>query len=325
MSVFVVFWHLKIAGISTIFSKQNFSQHTFGISDFINFHILLEAVPVFLLISLFLYARKATPGKYLWKRIKYLAVLTIWWSTAYTIFKYGYTGLSRFFPEQGKDLHIIILTAGGTIYYFFVSLMLCTLTVHWMKKLGPRTVWILAGVSFSVLFLLPLFTINSNLDRWSAFWNPLNFLPYPFAAVLLARYEHKVEKYRFVIIAGLVLLTTILGWYEWNKYVHAVFFPGQGYAIPAYTRTSVFLGAAAILVWSHGITHPPGKIIRFMSGNSLGLYCLHPFVSRILQKWIFTDIRPGTLTNLCFILLVIVLSYLVILFLRRYVLKQELV
>ncbi len=57
MSKFVVIWHMGGGGSSFIFSKLDYGKHTFVFSDFLNFHILLLAVPVFIFISIYLFSK----------------------------------------------------------------------------------------------------------------------------------------------------------------------------------------------------------------------------------------------------------------------------
>ena len=69
MSVFVVLWHMGGVGHSFMFSKARFFAHEFSVSDLVNFHVLLLAVPVFVLISNFLLAYRDPGPDYIRKRL----------------------------------------------------------------------------------------------------------------------------------------------------------------------------------------------------------------------------------------------------------------
>src|SRR5262249_55318729 len=68
-SVCVVAVHLGYISPSAIFDQEAYPSHTFTWSDFVNFYVLCLAVPVFVLISTYLYALKPTDSAALRRRL----------------------------------------------------------------------------------------------------------------------------------------------------------------------------------------------------------------------------------------------------------------
>lgn len=279
LSVSVVAWHMNSFGKSLIFDKNGYVRHVFTLSDLINFQVLILAVPTFFLISCYLYARKNHTMRYCKERVGRFAILAVSWTVAIVIWISGYRGLVSLRPTSLQSFMMTVLSAGHTLYYFFVSLIILTIVTHIFSKLSTILNVIMFVLACVLIFVLPQITITYSLYALSAFWNPMNFVPYPFAAILFARYERFfVERNpQLFIIIVLLAAATLAGFYEWRFYINGIFFDGQGYALPAYTRLSVV--CLSILLLSIGLTKRirTNGVIDFMSKQSLSLYCLHPF------------------------------------------------
>ena len=158
MSVFVVVLHMGGGGHTLICSKTEYHQHVFGVSDFVNFNLLLLAVPTFIFISNFLYASGGVNNTKLKKRLKRILILLTFWTIAYFIYLDGYHGLLMLVPHSFGSFAIIVLHAGGTVYWFFVSLMVCLLMTHLIAKLKCRLQIVGFVLSIIILAILPELT-----------------------------------------------------------------------------------------------------------------------------------------------------------------------
>ena len=87
-SICVVAWHMGTIRRSSIFNKELYLNHNFTLSDFINFYVLLLAVPVFFIISNYLFLRKPTEWAVCYQYLKRIIKLSIFWPVSYEIFKY---------------------------------------------------------------------------------------------------------------------------------------------------------------------------------------------------------------------------------------------
>ena len=120
-SVCVVAVHLGYVYPSSIFRASEYQTHVFGWSDFVNFYILCLAVPVFVLISAYLYALKPTNTRGLLRRLGRIGRLLVFWATVYLIFFFTGYGAIKQFPPDAKERAVFLLTGGNTVYYFFVA------------------------------------------------------------------------------------------------------------------------------------------------------------------------------------------------------------
>jgi surface polysaccharide O-acyltransferase-like enzyme len=170
-----------------------------------------------------------------------------------------------------------VLSGGRTIYYFFVSLMLLTLITHAAKRLSLKQVAALFLLSLLVVGLLPVASIRTGAFNLSAYWNPLNFLPYPFAAALLSHADRAGMRLQPLRLACFAALTLLLCALDWTAYVNRGFFEVNIYALPAYARPSLVLLAMAVVYLGIRARPEKNRLLQFAADNSLALYCLHPF------------------------------------------------
>lgn len=318
MSVFVVCWHMGGGGHSLIFTA-NYPQHVFTLSDFVNFHLFMLAVPAFIFISTYLFALQGADSPRLWKRLKRLTILLTFWTTAFILFNNGYMGLRYLIPQSVGYFVLTVLQAGSTIYYFFVCLIICLLLTWCIARW--RNQWLWAGFLCTVVLLavLPPLTERTGFFPLSAYWSPLNFLAYPFVAVLFVRYRHVVEEKRAMLFWSAMACSVLFALFEWNSAMGEIYFSRQGFALPPYTRPSLVFGVAAVAA---AALHPAIRatpVITFMARYALALYCLHiffyPIVWNILGKWtqssfILTYGSIGVVILWCYLLAVLLKNYL---------------
>jgi peptidoglycan/LPS O-acetylase OafA/YrhL len=327
MSVCVVIWHMHGFGTSAIFDASNHQIHTFGLSDVLNFHFLLLAVPVFIFISCYLFAESKPEFSKLKTRIKRLTLLVVFWPIAYLIWKRSFAGMINYIPRSLDELIIFIFTAGNTIYYFLIVLIILLSITYAAAKLPVFWNWVLLAASLIFIFFLPVITINTESVLLSAYWNPLNFLPYPFAAVLISNFSKNLiynSKNLFIAASVLFILGIFSAVYEWQNYNHPIYFEGSGFALPAFARVSIVFFAMALLILSLNPKIPENRIIKFMSKNSLALYCLHPFFTFI--AWYINGVPvPDWSLNLLKVSAVVIVCYSMTYIFARFFRKEVIV
>ncbi len=287
-SICVVVWHENGFTQPDIKNYGEFSGHVFSVSDFMNYHVLLAAVPSFFLIASFLYIAKNRTSAYLKQRVYNLCLLALFWMVLLTIYAYNYNGLYALAPKSVGDALVIFLTAGSTPYYFFISLCFVTILTHFANKLSTRANIILFLISTCIFTLSPLIAIKTKSWYLTVFWNPMNFLSYPFAAIVIYRLHNQLLKlrnrYQWGIFISLIVIAALTAIAEWKYYLDPIFLCGQKIALPVYTRTSVLISSVAFLLTPLLIRFPSNTIISFMSKYSLALYCLHAFSFRIFYN-----------------------------------------
>jgi peptidoglycan/LPS O-acetylase OafA/YrhL len=281
MSVFVLAWHLSLFGTSSLFKPGGYLKHEFQLSDFINFNLLLYAVPTFIFISAYLFASKPRNLDYLIQKLKEVLTMFLVWVIAIHIFRGGFSYLVAAIPRNPSEWFMFFITAGNTAYYFFICLAVVLALVYYATRLNLKWTWIGFITGVLLLLALPLLSIKTGIWELSAYWNPMNYLAYPFAAVLLHHYREHLQGFKLLslILVGLTIVTVIL---EWKCYIHQIFVAGQGYAFPAYTRVSLLLGCILMMLLFLNVSQKPPRWLMFMSEHSMGLYVLHPMVKGVL-------------------------------------------
>ena len=325
MSVAVVTWHLHTFGKSLLYTEK-FARVRFSLGDLLNFHLVPVSVPAFLLISCYFIARNTTDWSRLRHRLWRLVLLVVFWTVLLSIWMNGYGGLLKMVPDSPLDMLVTILSANGEFYYFFISLMMCLLITFGAGRLSDLWNWILLAVALLFTFFMPLLAMATSLSILIAYWNPLNFLAYPFAAILIFRYQDRIlanGRSLILTVLGLFALTALSAWYEWTHYIQALFLV-EGPALPLLMRTSlVFLGAALVLVAMHPWRTAPA-LIRFMSKYSLALFVLHAFFRPIVLQNTPALGLPDPLMRLLQLTAVVLLCYVTALVLPAFI-KEDLV
>jgi peptidoglycan/LPS O-acetylase OafA/YrhL len=325
MSVFVVVWHMEGGGRSLIFSKDRYLEHVFTLSDFVNFHLLLLAVPTFIFVSIYLYASKPVNIIAFKKQFARILILLSFWPIALLLYTHGYQGLHAIIPRSPFNAVIIALSAGQTIYYFFPSLLICLLIVHLFLHLNRKLQLLVFLISIILLTSLQILTRITDFSSLSAYWSPFNFIPISFAAALFAQNKNTILENKNIVLLLSVVLCVCFSIYEWNYSVGQIFFRGQGYAIPAYTRTSLLFAVIAVFVISLSPRIKANRVIKYMARYSLALYCLHPFLMDPVRRVVTIYVQNETVALYISIMLVVVFSYLVAMLLRKYYLREEVI
>jgi surface polysaccharide O-acyltransferase-like enzyme len=309
-SVCVVQVHLGYVFPSLIFREKQYQDHTFTASDFVNFYILCLAVPVFVLISTYLYARKPTDSAGLGRRLGRILRLLVFWSVLYQAYRLTGFGAIKSVPLEPNELGLYLMSGGSTVYYFFEVLAIVTVITHGANRLPARVVWFLFAASVVVVGVLPVLHKETHFRFLAHHANPLNFVPYAFAGVGLARLSAvgaaRTRTWIGIACVALAGGTAVL---DWTVYVDPCFFEINEFAIPAYTRPSLVFLAVAVLVLALPVRRPPGPVVRFMALHSLGVYCLHPFFVDGRDKIIQVMHLSGLAAVLVPWVLVLVLSY----------------
>ena len=216
------------------------------------------------------------------------------------------------------------MQAGDTIYYFFACVMVCLLITH---VAAARKIQVqIAGfvLSTALLSCLPQLSMASGIYSLSAYWSPLNFIPYSFAAVLVARNRDYIRAQRTRLLGISIALSVVFSNFEWTYSAADIFFPGEGYAIPPYTRSSLVFAVVAIAIIALEPTIKSNAIIRFMAKYALALYCLHQFLIAPIKELVAKVSQNNMVLSYGSLILVILFSYALAMVLRVYF-KEEVI
>lgn len=314
-SVCVVAVHLGYIRPSRIFDQDAYASHTFTWSDFVNFYVLCLAVPVFILISTYLFALKPTDTAGLLRRLGRILRLLVFWSVLFQIFFFTGYGFLKQIPSDPHGLALYLMSGGDTVYYFFVSLALVTVVTHYVRNVPGPALWAMFALSTLLVGVLPLLHREyADRTHWALFLahlaNPLNFLPFAFAGVGLARLTQTgAPRLLDRIGLGALVLGAASAVLDWTVYVDPCFFEVNRFALPAYTRPSLVFLAVAVLVLAVRGRPPSNPVVSFMAFHSLAVYCLHPFFVPLHYKLAHMPQLSGIPTLLISLPAVLALSY----------------
>jgi len=317
-SVCVVTVHLGYVSPSWIFSKELYQDHVPTFSDFVNFYVLLLAVPVFFLISNYLFIAKARDTSVLKASLTRIASIAIFWIAVHTIIGYSRVEFLNVVPHTMRNVMTYILSGGHTVFYFFISLFGLTIVAHYIKYLSLHIVLVSFLAATALVALIPPVSVMTQHFYLSVYWNPVNFLPYPFAARLVHHFAN-IQGFVFkpLHVIFLVVVEAILVAVDWTLYVDKGFFIVNAYAIPTYARPSLILLSMVVLYAAIKIKPRVGGLIQFMSRNSLGLYCVHPLFLDLARS---EDVSHGS--ALLSLAVVLALSYPSVVAVRKFVNKE---
>lgn len=294
-------WQLSLSTEST-------SYHI-TIQDAIYLNVLTLAVPLFLLMSLYLYvwrrfaASNRESRMYLLQRLAYLLLIFIFWRFIYYLFDVG----DLYIPARGgmRNVYHALLGGGDTLLYFLQALMwLMVLTEILMLTNAIMLIHCLLGLSLFIMCLGYVMPYPLNVESLR-FFSPISFLPYAPLAILICRTETRWLALIPLILLGVSALVT-----EWVLIPSRIFLQnGYALAMPSYARPSVVLLSAAILIVSLKVRQSY-VMVRWLSSLSLYVYCQHQLwingTSQIADKWLqLLAILSGTYLSACLLKLIV--------------------
>lgn len=275
-AVFVLLWHEHIFGLGRLFSPEATAPFLPTIVDVLNANVLLQAVPFFVFMSCYLYARNGPSRSSLKRRTARLTTLHIFWGVTYFLVMGGIPALSEALSVFLTRPIYATFTAMGS-FYFFSALLVSVALTHLALKLSSSALIAAACAGALAITTMQVATVQYGVLWASAFWSPLNYVLIAPAAVLLAR-RLGDRPATAALSASLVAAFVGVAAAEWAFLVHPEFTRAQGYAIPAYTRISPALFCSAAICLLLTIRRPAGPVISFMSRFALAAYCLQAFV-----------------------------------------------
>ncbi|MEI6560361.1 MAG: acyltransferase [Rhodospirillaceae bacterium] len=322
MSVCVVCWHVRVIGVSDIFNINAYQTHHFDIIDFFNFHVFLLSVPAFLLVSNYLFAIGGAGATLLWRRISRILLLLTFWTFAYLTVFNGFGGAVKMLQSSDRSMLVLILRAGFTIYYFFVSLIICYVATYAVAKASRIIQLVLLVLSVLFLEAAPHIAAATGVLGICSYWNPTNFVPYAVAAVVVASHREFIGGHRLKVLMASLALAVVLAAWEWHYSIGQVIFLAEKQGLPSYTRGSLVFGAIAVLVLATDPRLRSGRMVKFMSAYSLALYCIHPFFVSGVKGGLDRVLGQGAISTALAVPVIILASYVTVVVLRLYLRRE---
>lgn len=278
----VLFWHLQPIRISATDKSTIFIKFLgFWLTQF-NLQVSLVAVPLFLLVSLYLFYQKiedrALEG--MSKRCLRIGGVYLFWTICQFAFFYVMTFIRSFHDGASNfsapiPIHRLLLEGGpplpivgGSVFYFLFVLLILVLvsTVFYLfrniEKLFP-----LIGITVVIVSILYFEFLNLN-GRGLPYWRIDNFMIYiPLSYFLLWQESGKLVRYIPFFYIGFVLFSA-----------QDVYLRHIGYDCGAYSRVSIVFGSIALFSSMLQLKDlNQGTVITLLSKYSLGIFATHKY------------------------------------------------
>jgi surface polysaccharide O-acyltransferase-like enzyme len=244
--------------------------------DYLFFQVQAVGVPAFVLMSMLLFVVKPPTWARTKDRVVKLSYLYIFW-----------VGAWMYVTRPKIELNVwavleLVLRGGGWLYYTFATLIVLTPVCWLASKLSRKGLW--CGLAVSAGIVAGTFYYAYQEYRFvtkPVYWMPTCFCMMPFVALLLVPRLSlfcDLPRMRYKWAAFCIGLGLLFSALEWRFAVPYELIGEYRSWIPKFARISVHCSAVALLLLALGIKHPANRIVSFFSRNSLGVYCIHPFI-----------------------------------------------
>lgn len=291
LPLLVIACHIRPFGNSGFMS---FSFPKFpDLKDIFYINICSVAVPLFFLVSFFLYLKKRDRTENHFRlcvsRASYFLGIFVLVRIIYYFFKIGnirVAGRGLF-----KNTYALVFGGGDTLLYYlelsvYFIVFLEVYSFFLEKNKANKNLFNLIGFCFSLLLISLLYFIPNDTVKteFLRFYSPVGFLPYIFGASYI--YEN-----REVLKSGFLYLLLVVGVgfvvFEWAFLPDPVFLKaGFSFAIPSYGRVSLVLVSVALFGLCLKIKHKPTRFTEYLATLSLYVYCIHQIIISSLPSYI---------------------------------------
>lgn len=258
--------------------------------DIFYVNVLSLPVPVFYLMSFFLYLAKRdridySPRKLMHQRVVYFATLFFGVRLVYLLAGIG----TLYVPGRGeiRNLYHLLFAGGDTLLYYLEQMVYWTVLLECLCAFCERiriernvtaTIGIVLGGG--MVGLCDFFFSGALRVESLRFFSPVGFLPLPFIAMLAYELKERIANGAIVTLLALGLAMAIA---EWRLLPSEEFLQsGYSMAMPSYARISVLMLACAVFLASLRMRLTPNALVVGMAGLSLYVYCVHQLVIVVL-------------------------------------------
>ncbi|RCJ23888.1 hypothetical protein A6S26_20005 [Nostoc sp. ATCC 43529] len=264
---FVFIWHLRPFQFIIDDSSQIHVLMIAKIIRDLELQLSLTAVPIFYIVSLYLFFKKFNDIKYLRKRLTKLIKIYLFWMIVQNIFFVIFT---REFPSFSWQMFIGLEPSlpfvGDSVFYFLFNLI-CLISFaflyqlinsNYLKKVLSFTI-----IMFCLFYFETCFLLNFSIPyHWL-----INFVIYVPIAFYLANFTNKILNFKFYYLIAYLLFS-----------FHDIYLRNYGYYLNIYGRIAIVSGAVAIFCYVYNQKDiKQNLIIQQLSKYSLGLFSLHKY------------------------------------------------
>lgn len=268
--IFVLIWHLHPI---SFFIDENSHAIIFTIAKIIKdleLQLTLTAVPLFYIISVYLFFLKKPDKNYLKNRIIKIIKIFGFWSIFHNLFLLLIT---KEIPNYSWELIIGLKPAipfvGDSVFYFLFNLILLTIIAFFYQSCSDKLIKFISSVIiiFSLLYFEAITIKNSAIPyHWL-----INFIIYIPISYYLAHYPAKIFKFKYLYVIAYILFS-----------MQDIHLRNVGYYGSIYGRVSIICGALSIFCFIYSFKFKENWCIQKLSKYSLGLFAIHKYWQSLL-------------------------------------------
>ncbi len=291
----IVSWHGEFLGNTPAMKIAD--SYSANPKDIYQCNLIAMGVPVFIIISLFLYidryysniSRELSSKAYLKKRVLNFSVLYIFWRVIYSFFSIG----KFWYQPRGFVRNIYHLIFGDdTVLYYFVEMIwliiathiLCQFTAEFSSKQKIYLYSLLSVFSTCLTFSLHFLPLGLKIESLRYF-SPICFIPYIFTSLLIHHIYTNYKTYSTKIMIVLAVISIVFIIFEWRILPDKVYLEnGIRSALTGYGRPSLVTSSMALMLLVLNVNKKPPLIIENLGNISLYVFCLHSIFIKLFYE-----------------------------------------
>lgn len=264
---FVFIWHLRpfqfIINDSTHITVLVIAK----IMRDLELQLSLTAVPIFYIVSLYLFFQKSGGVTYFQKRITKLIKIYLFWVIVQNIFFIIATReIPNFSWELITGLEPSLSLVGDSVFYFLFNLICLTSLAFLYQLIESDSLRRI--ISFTIgIFCLFYFEASCLLNIIIPYHWLINFVIYIPIAFYLVNFPDKLLNFKFYYLIAFILFS-----------FHDIYLRTYGYYSSIYGRIAIICGAITIFCYFHSLKQMKKNfLVQKLSKYSLGLFSLHKY------------------------------------------------
>ena len=281
--IFVLLWHLQPF---KFFQESGIISNIFNyLLDIFNIQVSLTAVPIFIVVSLYLFFATSNNHNDLKKRLARILQVFIFWSAIQFMFSYFAIGK---IPQPSVKMIMGVAPelpfVGDSVLYFLFNLFFVTAIAFLFKQAKAKLQRILSIIT--IVFYLINFEIISSpgINVFIPYWNLENFIIYIPIAFYLAKYKEKILKFKKYYLLAYIVFS-----------IQDIYLRYSNYGTSIYARNSIVFGALTIFCFVYPLEIKNSKYVQLLSKYALGIYAIHKYWQSL---FIILISHSNNLTNL---------------------------
>lgn len=264
--IFVLIWHLR--PLSFILDKDThiIVFVTAKIVRDLQLQLCLTAVPLFYIVSLYLFFLKKPDNKYFLFRITKLLKIFVFWSVFnYIFFLIVTKEVPRFTWQIFMGLKPSLPLVGDSVFYFLFNLIGLTIIAFLYHQINDKK--LIKIISYTIIiFCLIFFEASCIVNSQIPYYWLSNFIIYIPIAFYLVNEPKTILRFKFCYLVAYILFS-----------LHDIYLRTYNYYPSIYSRISIVCGALTIFCFIYPLKINNSPYIQKLSKYSLGLFAVHKY------------------------------------------------